>query len=289
MQKEMRMDQTVLAVLARARDLLKTHSIDSPRLDAELLLAHVLGISRLDLVIQRDRNVSEQELEAFERLLERRLTREPVAYLLGEKEFYGRSFRVSPHVLIPRPETEIIVDQGLILAPANARVLEIGVGSGAVILSLLCERSDLVGFGTDISVEAVRLTKENAMIHGVSLRLHLYAGDLFHGLESTFPLILINPPYVALSEQEALEDDVALFEPGRALFGGKDGLDIVKEIIETVPGHLSPGGICIMEVGKGQKKAVEDMVSRQKAIRLGHWVDDLTGVPRTVIIERVHG
>jgi len=289
MQKEMRMAQTVLEVLARARDLLRAQSIDSPRTDAEILLAHVLGISRLDLIIQRDREVSDQELESFKKLLERRLTREPVAYILGEKEFYGRAFKVSSHVLIPRPETEIIVDQALILAPANACVLEIGVGSGAVIISLLCERNDLVGFGSDISIESVRITRENAAAHDISARLHLYAGDLFQAQEKTFPLILINPPYIALSEQEALEDDVALFEPGRALFGGKDGLDIVKEIIDTVPGHLSPGGMCIMEVGEGQKKAVEDMVSRQKSIRLRHWVDDLAGVPRTVIIERIHG
>lgn len=280
---------TVFDALARARDLLKTQSIDSPRTDAELLLAHVLGLSRLDLIIHRDRDVGDQELQAFERLLERRLAREPIAYILGEKEFYGRTFKVSPHVLIPRPETEIIVDQALILAPAGARVLELGVGSGAVIVSLLCERNDLKGFGSDISVEAVRITRENAASHDVSPRLHLFAGDLFQGLEGAFPLILINPPYVALSEQESLEDDVALFEPGQALFGGKDGLDIVKEIIDRVPEHLFPGGICIMEVGKGQKKAVEDMVSRQKAVRLRHWADDLAGVPRTVIIERIHG
>jgi release factor glutamine methyltransferase len=283
------MAQTVLTVLARARALLKTHSIDSPKLDAELLLAHILGISRLDLIIQRDRNITDHEREEFERLLERRLTREPVAYILGEKEFYGRTFRVNPHVLIPRPETEIIVDEAVILAPDHARVLEIGVGSGAVIVSLLCERSDIKGYGSDISMDAVRTARENALIQGVSKRLHLCAGDLFKCLESAFPLILVNPPYVALEEQEALEDDVALFEPGRALFGGKDGLDIVKEIIDTVPGHLSPGGMCIMEVGQGQKKAVEEMVSRQKAIRLRHWVDDLAGVPRTVIIERIHG
>jgi release factor glutamine methyltransferase len=280
---------TVLSVLARARDLLRAQSIDSPRTDAELLLSHVLGLSRLDLIIQRDRSITDQELEEFNCLLERRMTREPVAYILGEKEFYGRTFRVDPHVLIPRPETEIIVDQALILAPANAHVLELGIGSGAVITSLLCERSDLEGYGSDISIEAVKVARGNARTHNVSHRLHLYAGDLFKGMESTFPLILVNPPYVALSDRESLEEDVVRFEPGPALFGGKDGLDIVKEIIDTVPGHLSPGGICIMEVGQGQKKAVEEMISRQKAFRLMHWVDDLAGVPRTVIIERIHG
>jgi release factor glutamine methyltransferase len=283
------MDQTVFSVLARARDLFKTHSMDSPRLDAELLLAYVLGVSRIDLIIHRDRTITDQEMKAFDSLLERRLNREPVAYILGEKEFYGRPFRVNPHVLIPRPETEIIVDEAVIMAPVHARVLEIGVGSGAVIISLLCERSDIEGYGSDISFDAVRAARDNASVHGVSNRIHLYAGDLFNGLEGTFPLILVNPPYVPLAEKGSLADDVALFEPGRALFGGKDGLDIVKEIIDTVPGHLSPGGTCIMEVGKGQKKAVEEMVARQKEIRLRHWVDDLAGVPRTVIIERIHG
>jgi release factor glutamine methyltransferase len=283
------MAQTILTVLAGARGLLKEQDIDSPGLDAELLLAHVLKISRIDIIIQRDRSISDQDFEEFQCLLERRLKREPIAYILGEKEFYGRVFRVNPHVLIPRPETEIIVDEAITAAPKDSKVLEIGVGSGAVIISLLCERPDIEGYGNDISFEALNVTRDNARFHEVSDRLRLYAGDGLKGFKTTFPLILANPPYVALSDQESLETDIALFEPSRALFGGKDGLDIVKEIIVAAPGRLPPGGLCIMEIGQGQKKAVEDMVSEQEGLRIRHLVDDLAGIPRTVIIERVYG
>lgn len=283
------MAQTVKTELARAKDLLRAEAIPTPGLDAGLLLAHALGISRIDLIVHRDRELSEQEILSFDAFLARRLCKEPIAYILGEKEFFGRPFQVSPHVLIPRPETEALVELSLALAPEGGSVLEIGVGSGAVIVSLLCERGDLTGCGQDISPKAVRLTRANAQAHGVASRLHLYVGDVFDGLKAFFPLILANPPYIAREEEDSLDDDVRLYEPVNALFGGKDGLDIVKEIIGAVPGHLTPGGMLIMEVGQGQQHAVDRMVSCREGLRVRRWVNDLAGIPRTVVIERVHG
>jgi release factor glutamine methyltransferase len=283
------MDQTVLTALAWAKGLLKAQSMESPGLEAELLLGHVLKLSRIELIIHRQRPVTGSEMDTFRALLERRIKREPIAYIVGEKEFFGRPFRVTPQVLIPRPETEAMVEYAVAAAPKGSRVLEIGVGSGAVIVSLLCERPDLEGYGNDISFDAIRVARDNARFHGVKDRLRLYTGDGLKGVHATFPLILANPPYVALSEQGRLEDDVRLFEPPTALFGGKDGLDIVKEIIEDASGCLSSEGLLIMEVGQGQRDAAEDMVSGQGRLRVRQWMKDLAGIPRTAVMERIYG
>jgi release factor glutamine methyltransferase len=281
--------QTILSVLARAKGLLKAHEKESWRLEAEILLAHVLGISRTDLIIHPERPLADHEIDEYQALLVRRIKREPIAYILGAKEFFGRSFQVNPHVLIPRPETEALVELSLSAAPQGGVVMEIGVGSGAVIVTLLCERGDLIGYGNDISIQAIKMAGTNARAHGVIDRLHLFVGDLFSSLKNTFPLIIANPPYVALPEAGSMEDDVVLYEPGSALFGGKDGLDIVKEIIGEVLPYLAPGGILIMEVGHGHKDAIDTLVGSRQELLLKKWENDLAGIPRVAIIERVHG
>jgi release factor glutamine methyltransferase len=186
------------------------------------------SIPRIDLIMHRDRGLTDREKDAFERLLNRRIKHEPVAYITGIKEFFGRPFKVNGHVLIPRPETEILVEQAVSLAPVGARILEIGVGSGALIVSVLCERDDLKGFGNDISLPSLAIARENARIHGVSDRLALFTGNALESIGISWPMIIANPPYVALHDMGTLEDDVRLYEPQTALFGGNDGLDIVK-------------------------------------------------------------
>jgi release factor glutamine methyltransferase len=283
------MPQSIRSVLSRAKSLLRAHGIDTPGLDAEILLSRATELSRTDLIIHRERLLPEREIDVFESFLSRRLMREPIAYILGEKEFFGRVFQVNPKVLIPRPETEALLELALSDAPKGGTVLEIGVGSGAVIVSLLCERSDLRGFGTDISIDAATVARHNARSHGVSHRLHLCVADVFRGLKEIFPVILANPPYVAREGAHCLDEDVIGHEPHRALFGGKDGLDIVKEIIKEAPGHLARGGLLIMEVGLGQARAVDRMVSRREGLQVRCWVNDLAGIPRTVVMERTHG
>jgi release factor glutamine methyltransferase len=281
--------QTILSVLTWAKGLLKAQGIDSFRIDAELLLAHILGVKRIDLIIHRDRPLTEQEFDEFQKLLARRIKREPIAYIIGAKEFFGRVFQVNPHVLIPRPETEALVEHAVLDVPKEGMALEIGVGSGAVIVTLLCERGDLIAYGNDISAQAVRTARSNARTHGVSDRLHLFVGDAFSALKTTFSMILANPPYITVSEVGSIDDDIALYEPLAALFGGNEGLDIVKEIISEAPRYLVPGGMLIMEVGHGHKDTVDRLIAGRGGLKVMNWVNDLAGIPRTVVIERVHG
>ena len=283
------MAQTVSQALTWARGILSSKGIDSPFIDAGLILSHCLRLRRIDLIIHRDRPLDEEEWQAFSSLVGRRARREPVAYLTGEKEFYGRTFMVNNQVLIPRPETEILVEQALARAPQGAVVFEVGVGSGAVICSILAERSDLSGIGNDICIQALRTTRANADLLGVSGRLKLYAGHALAGLRGMIPVIVANPPYIPECDAQILDDDVRRYEPYRALFGGKDGLDIVKEIITGAPAHLAPRGVLLMEVGMGQREEIESLVNNHPGIAVRDWENDLAGIPRVVIVERIHG
>ncbi len=283
------MAKTISEALSKARGLLAEQNIDSAFIDADLLLAHALTIRRIDLIIHRDRMLTDEEMDAFSDLIERRISHEPVAYITGVKEFFGMPFMVNPYVLIPRPETEILVEQSIALAPKGATVFEIGVGCGAVIISILCEREDLKAVGNDISIPALITTRVNAASHGVSHRLGLFAGNVMDGIGGPWPMIIANPPYIRLDEADSLDDDVRLHEPAKALFGGKDGLDIVKEIIKGMSGHLTQGGILIMEAGRGQKGAIDSLVGSKKTLKIRSWIHDLAGIERVVIIERIHG
>lgn len=283
------MEKTISEALITARVLLGQQNIDSAFIDADLLLIHALNIRRIDLIIHRDRRLTDEEMDAFSDLIERRISHEPVAYITGVKEFFGIPFMVNPHVLIPRPETEILVERSITLAPKGATVFEIGVGCGAVIISILCERQDLKGVGNDISIPALITTRVNAATHGVLDRLRLFAGNVMTGIGGSWPMIIANPPYIRLDEMNSLDDDVRLYEPAKALFGGKDGLDIVKEIIKGLSGHLTQGGMLIMEAGRGQKEAIDSLVGSQKTLKIRSWIHDLAGIERVVIIERIHG
>jgi release factor glutamine methyltransferase len=279
----------VRSVLTWAKGYLHAKGSDTPRLDAEILLAHVLGKGRLNLYLDMDRPLDEDELVSYRVLLKRRSECEPIAYILGHKEFYSHDFIVSREVLIPRPETEILVEKAVEFAPKDSEVFEIGVGSGAVVISILLERPDLLGYGNDIDKAALVVAEENAVKHGVSDRLHLFAGDTCKCLSKSFHTIVANPPYIALPQESMLKGDVCLFEPGRALFAGNDGLDIIREIIAHVKACLFPGGRLIMEVGYDQKGAVEQMVRAAEDLNLLLWIRDLAGIDRAVVLERTHG
>ncbi len=283
------MAKTISEALTKAKGLLAEQNIDSAFIDADLLLAHSLNIRRIDLIIHRDRMLTDEEMDDFRELIERRISHEPVAYITGIKEFFGMPFMVNPHVLIPRPETEILVEQSIALAPRCATVFEIGVGSGAVIISILSERQDLKGVGNDISIPALITARVNAATHDVAGRLGLFAGNVMEAIDSSWPMIIANPPYIRMDEMNDLDDDVSLYEPAKALFGGKDGLDIVKEIIKGLSGHLTKGGMLIMEAGRGQKEAIDSLVGSHKSLKIRTWIHDLAGIERVVIVERIHG
>ena len=247
---------TVLELLRWTTEHFAGCGIEGARLDAECLLAHALGVARLQLYLDFDKPVSEAERTGFRELVRRRAgERIPVALLIGEKEFWSMPLRVTPDVLVPRPETETLVSAALELIPdpeAAVRVLELGTGSGAVALAIAKERPASVITATDISAPALKIAQENAERHGMAERIQLLEGDLWAPLgESRFDLIVSNPPYVAESERADLAPELD-HEPEPALFAGADGRDVLERLVDGVSRWLAPGGVVALEHGAEQ-------------------------------------
>jgi release factor glutamine methyltransferase len=252
---------------------------DTARLDAEVLMAHALGVTRSDLLL---RQMADPAPAAFSALIERRLGHEPVAYIVGETEFFGRPFLVSPAVLIPRGDSEVLVEAALEAAPEVRRVLDCGTGSGALLLSVLAARPAAAGIGTDRSLDALQVAAANAARLGLADRARFLAADWDEpdwakGL-GTFDLILANPPYV--EDQAALAPSVRAHEPAGALFAGPEGLDAYRVLIPQLPSLLAPGGIAMVEIGATQAEAVSAIAAAAGlAARLHR---DLGGRPRVL-------
>jgi release factor glutamine methyltransferase len=260
------LEWTVLRVLQWAAGYLKARGIESPRAAAEILLAHALGTERVQLYVRHDQPLVPAELAAFKDAIRRRLHHEPVAYIVGRKGFWTLDVQVSPDVLIPRPETELLVEQALGVLKAYpagriARVLELGVGSGAVLLALAAEAPMHRYFGCDIAPGALALAAANAGAAGARERIHLWAGDWFAGVSEAvaFDLIVSNPPYVRSAEIDRLEPEIARWEPRCALDGGPDGLQSYRSILGGAHDHLAPGGRLMVEIGSDQREAVVRM------------------------------
>ena len=228
---------------------------DTARLDAEVLMAHALGVSRSDLLL---RHMDAPEPPAFAALVARRAGAEPVAYIVGEQEFWGRTFRVTPDVLIPRADSESVVAAALAACPSPARVLDCGTGSGALLLTVLAECPAALGTGIDRSPAALAVARANAAALGLAARatMHLadwhqpgWAADL-----GRFDLVLANPPYV--EADAALAASVRDYEPGEALFAGPEGLDDYRALVPQLPALLTPGGVAVLEIGHRQAAAV---------------------------------
>lgn len=256
---------TIRRVLAWAADDLKKRGNPSPRLDAELLLGKVLSLPRVKLVIDADRPLAKDELAAYRALHQRRRGGEPVAYLLGVREFYGRSFRVDSRVLVPRPDTEILVEVALARThdrSLSLRVLDLCTGSGCVAITIARERPTATVIASDISPAALDVARENSVRLG-AFNVAFFEADLFalpaHRGAARFDLITANPPYIADGEARELPVDVRKFEPHSALFAGADGLDLVRRIVHEAPAHLEDGGVLALEVGAGQALAVEPL------------------------------
>jgi len=252
---------TIRKVLTWASDDLRTRESDTPRLDAELLLANVLGINRIGLITDADRPLAKEELARYRELHKRRRSGEPVAYLLGVREFYGRPFRVDKRVLVPRPDTEILVEVALHRMRArslSARVLDLCTGSGCVALSLAKERPTWSVLGTDISEDALVVARDNAARLGALPRAAFTCSDLFAGIApgARFDLITANPPYIPDGDKSSLAQTIVGFEPLVALFGGDDGLVFAKRIIAEAPPFMAPGAVLAMEIGAGQAQEV---------------------------------
>ncbi|MDR1961082.1 MAG: peptide chain release factor N(5)-glutamine methyltransferase [Gracilibacteraceae bacterium] len=248
----------MITALTRAAALLAAAGVEEARAEADLLLAHALGITRDRLYMERERRLTPAEYDAFAALLARRAAHEPYAYLTGRREFLGRDFDVSPAVLIPRPETELLVEAALTdCGPGAPRILDPGTGSGVIAVSLKLARPEAAVTGTDISPAALAVAARNGARLGADVRW--VKGDLFDAVVGEiFDLIVMNPPYVSPEEYAACAPEVRR-EPSRALLAGDGGLDFYRRLAREAPSRLSPAGTLWMEIGAAQGAAVREI------------------------------
>jgi release factor glutamine methyltransferase len=307
---------TILTTLRWTTDYLRTKGVSEARASAEILLAHTLGVSRLDLYLRYDQPLNPEELARFKALVVRRREGEPVAYLTGHREFWSLDIRVTPAVLIPRPETETLVAAALEAAksvgagfkPAptpephpNTQNLtaktpplwgaEIGVGSGAVIIALAKELPLMGWVGLDRSGAALAVARDNARRHAVLDRVHFLQADLLNGLKPTgaFALLVANLPYVPRAEWERLPREIKAFEPPGALLGGEDGLDLIRPLIRQAPRYVKGGGWVLLEVGDQQAPQVAALVEATGAYDRIETIKDFNGMERVVRARRRDG
>jgi release factor glutamine methyltransferase len=257
---------TIEGLLRWAADDFRARGIETSRLDAELLLAHALSTTRIHLVVDAKRPLDAHELARFRELVRRRRLREPVAYILGLREFYGRPFRVDARVLVPRPDTETLVEVALDRTRHVAlamRALDLCTGSGCVAISLARERPTSRVLGTDISLDALAVARENALRLG-AYNVAFCRGDLFEAVDHSdrFDLVTANPPYVVASEIDSLAPEICRHEPRLALDGGQDGMDIVRRIVASASAHLNQSGVLAVEVGAGSAPAVAELFAQ---------------------------
>jgi release factor glutamine methyltransferase len=282
---------TVLALLRRATDHLHEQGIDSPRAAAEILLAHALNCRRIDLYLRFDQPVEVAERDRFRDLIRRRLRREPVAYITGFREFWSLPLVVDASVLIPRPETECLVEAALAVLPesddAPKRILDLGTGSGAVVLALAKERPGHQFLATDCSVAALAAARANARRLALEARLDFLTGDWFAPLRRCrqWDLIVSNPPYIATSVLADLDPEVVAFEPRQALDGGPDGLDSLHRIIDQAPSYLADSGYLLLEIGADQRRPVAERVRKTTAYRRMDFRTDYAGRDRVAILQ----
>jgi release factor glutamine methyltransferase len=274
---------TLVSLWTNVRKRLETAGVDTPVFDARLLIEAGAGVSRLDIVTDPRRPVTTEQVEAVDLLVKRREAREPVAHIIGRRHFWTLDLEVSPQVLIPRPETELVVETALkaIAYTEPARVLDLGVGSGAILLSVLQERPLAHGVGVDISREALVVAQRNVEALGLTNRAELMHGGWDAPLTSVFDLVVSNPPYIASNDIADLAPEVARYEPRLALDGGADGLDAYRAIIARLPQLLRAEGAFAIEVGQGQAEAVAAL-AHAAGLTTDAPVRDLAGIPRVV-------
>lgn len=259
---------------------------ENARRDAELLLLHHLGINLAQLLADPGRILTPEEATLYQQSIARRLALEPIQYITGVQEFYGLAFRVTPAVLIPRPETELLVEATLQRLPHNQplNVADIGTGSGILAITLATHLPLAEITAIDISPEALALARRNAETHHVTHCIHFVEGDLLAAIPNRqFDAIISNPPYVPTSDRETLHPQVRDHEPARALFAGPNGLDIYARLIPQAHAALTPGGLLALEIGQGQHPAVEKLLTGWSEIEI---LNDLNHIPRTILARK---
>lgn len=280
----------VLEVLTRAEGFLREHGAASARLDAQLLLAHVLGCDRVRLYVDHEKPLADEERGAYRELIRRRANGEPVAYLIGHKEFWSLRLAVDPRVLIPRPDSETLIEEAeaLFAAQPPERFADVGTGSGCLAAALAGCFPQASGVALDSQADALALAAENFAALGLSDRLEVHQGNLAEALDAdAFDLVVANLPYIPTADLDGLARDVREHEPLSALDGGPDGLDLIRELVRTVGSRLRPGGWVLLEVGQGQATEVAGLCAGAGLAEV-HTRSDLGGVERVVAARRVN-
>jgi release factor glutamine methyltransferase len=282
------MDISISNAILEGAQVLRTASVAEARRESGSLLAHAIGRDRTFVVTHADEPLETEAIKTFRKLIGRRAAGEPLQYLTGHQEFFKLDFEVTPDVLIPRPETELVVEilLELLKDDLDPFIADIGTGSGCVAISLLHERRDAHGIATDISPDALRIARRNADRHGVSERLAVIESDCFSKVNAgrSFSLIASNPPYIRDDEMETLPREVG-YEPRTALAGGPDGLDIIRRLLREAAPFLRSGGHFIFEIGFGQNGAVEQLINRE-VWELTETRPDLQDIARTVVLRK---
>jgi release factor glutamine methyltransferase len=275
---------TLKEILQRATEALRAKGSPTPRLDAEVLLSNQSGLSRPELYVNLHKTVEEEDLRPFWKLVERRMEGEPVAYITGLKEFWSLSFEVGPAVLIPRPDTEVLVEEALRIAgqfdhdPLD--ILEIGTGSGAVSIALARELKGARLTATDISPAALKLAKRNAVLNAVADQISFFEGNLFEPVKGKFDILVSNPPYLSAKTFSRLPAGIRSFEPKQALLAGPEGTEVHDALILGGSQHLRDGGWLLVEMGEGQWECIErSLIINGSYERIG-FVADYAGYPR---------
>jgi release factor glutamine methyltransferase len=271
------------AILKEATAVLQAAGIESARREAGSLLAYTLKVDRTYLLTNPDALLNEETINRYRAFIKRRAAREPLQYITCQQEFYGLDFEVTPDVLIPRPETEMIVERSLDLLRdmESPFICDLGTGSGCIIISIVHEHKDAFGIGLDISIATLSVAKRNVDSHSLSSRVRLLASDGFSAINTRFNLIVSNPPYIAASEIDGLQPEVRNYEPNTALTPGEDGLRIVRYLLEESPNHLLKGGSLLFEIGYDQSSLIESLIDKE-VWTLVDIYKDLQGIPRTV-------
>jgi release factor glutamine methyltransferase len=288
------MRKTYKEALKWASFLLHQKGIEASRLESELLLASIAQLDQIKLLLHHDDDLDENLYERYEEAVRRRADDEPLAYITGEKYFYGRSFAVNASVLIPRPETELIIEQALLLVnvvlkgeKSKLKILDLGTGSGNLAVTLALEIPEAEVWAVDISSAALETAAENALFHNVGNRIKFLQGDYFMALKamketSRFKLVVSNPPYISRQEMAELPVSVRKYEPLTALSGGEDGLDSYRQLLADIGKHVVKPAFFLAEIGSGQKEAVADLFRESDLFRMIGFRYDLAGQPRLI-------
>lgn len=284
---------SILQVLQWGIRKLQDEGIDNPHLDAEVLLAHTLSVDRVTLYRNPESLLDRNQRQRYASLLERRVKREPVAYITGSKEFRSLRFKLTNDVLIPRPETEILLEETLkVLAllkkrKDHLRILELGTGSGVLAVSIAKNVGSCAIVATDITYQKIDVARDNARLHNAETAITFLVGDLYHPIKTRdendkFDCIIFNPPYLSDDDWKHAQPEIKNYEPIDSLWGGHDGLAFYRTLIPGVDILLQRGGYLLMEIGSGQAKCVKKMMSTTKIYREVHVVQDLAGMERVV-------